>query len=111
VALLHNWCSTATQDWLAQSRHTLQCYKAVQLQALQSLGWQCCPSETSFFVARPSLPAGMDLAQMLATLRGQGIKLRDCASFGLSGHVRLCVHTPQAQAVLLQVLRGLGGKG
>lgn len=111
VALLHNWCSTATQDWLAQSRQTLQGYKAAQLQALQALGWECCPSETSFFVARPSLPAGMDLAQMLSALRAQGIKLRDCASFGLSGHVRLCVHTPQAQAVLLQTLRGLGCKG
>ena len=48
---------------------------------------------------------------MLSALRAQGIKLRDCASFGLSGHVRLCVHTPQAQAVLLQTLRGLGCKG
>jgi histidinol-phosphate aminotransferase len=30
-----------------------------------------------------------ELAAPLAGLRAQGIKLRDCASFGLSGHVRL----------------------
>lgn len=108
VALLHSWCSAATQDWLVQSRQTLQGYKAAQVQALQDLGWQCAPSETSFFVARPRLPAGMDVAQMLAALRAQGIKLRDCASFGLSGHVRLCVHTPQAQAALLHALWHLG---
>lgn len=29
--------------------------------------------------------------QALATLRVQGIKLRDTASFGLPGHVRICV--------------------
>ena len=34
-------------------------------------------------------------------LRARGVKLRDCCSFGLPGHVRLCVHTPEAQQALV----------
>jgi histidinol-phosphate aminotransferase len=33
-------------------------------------------------------------------LRADGIKLRDCASFGLPGHVRLGVLPPQSQQAL-----------
>jgi histidinol-phosphate aminotransferase len=36
----------------------------------------------------------------LARLREQGIKLRDATSFGLPGHVRLGVLSPEAQDAL-----------
>mgnify|MGYP003493818710 CR=1 FL=1 len=94
VALLQAWCSPASQQWLAQSLPTLQVWKARQMDLLQSLGWVCLPSEANFFCARPAVD---DVPQMLHTLRGHGIKLRDATSFGLPGHVRLGVLPPAAQ--------------
>jgi histidinol-phosphate aminotransferase len=46
-----------------------------------------------------------DLAAALQALRAQGIKLRDCASFGLAGHVRLGVLAPAAQRALAAAWR------
>mgnify|MGYP003586925590 CR=1 FL=1 len=102
VALLHSWCTPETQAWLAQARTTLQHWKQQQIALLHGLGWQCAPSETNFFIARP--PAPIALPRLLVHLRQHGIKLRDATSFGLPGWVRLCVHTPQAQAALAQQL-------
>ena len=36
----------------------------------------------------------------MTNLRERGIKLRDCTSFGLPGHLRLSVQTPAAQDAL-----------
>jgi histidinol-phosphate aminotransferase len=46
---------------------------------------------------------GDDFAGLLKQLRAEGIKLRDCASFGLPGHVRLGVLPPTSQQVLKEV--------
>lgn len=108
VALLHSWVQAATQTWLAQARCTLHDWKNKQVDMLQALGWQIEPSETHFFVAQPPLPAQTDMATWLFELRQQGIKLRDCASFGLVGKVRLCAHTAQAQAALKKALQQIG---
>ncbi|MES2943598.1 MAG: aminotransferase, partial [Pseudomonadota bacterium] len=43
----------------------------------------------------------------LAALRVQGIKLRDTASFGLPGHVRVSVQAPAAQDLLRQALNDI----
>ena len=40
----------------------------------------------------------------LCGLRQHGIKLRDCASFGLPGRVRLAVAAPAAQDALVAAL-------
>jgi histidinol-phosphate aminotransferase len=45
-----------------------------------------------------------DLAALLVSLRAHGIKLRDAASFGLPGHVRLGVLPPEAQDALHSAL-------
>jgi histidinol-phosphate aminotransferase len=103
VAMLQAWATPAVQTWCAASRATLQDWKSLQIAMLEGLGWQCHPSLTHFFCARP--PAGTDLPQLLERLRAQGIKLRDATSFGLPGWVRLRVHTPAAQAALASVLR------
>lgn len=42
----------------------------------------------------------------LGDLRRQGLKLRDCASFGLPGRVRLAVAPPAAQDALQAALEG-----
>ena len=98
VALLTAWVQADTQAWLAQSLRTLAAWKAAQLQLCADLGWAVLPgSLANFFVARLSAP---DLPVLLQALRAQGIKRRDCASFGLPGHVRLGVLAPAAQRAL-----------
>jgi histidinol-phosphate aminotransferase len=103
VALLQAWVEPEVQAWLAQSRQTLHDWKTRQMAVCESLGWTCRPSEANFFCSSPLLPDGArTLAQMLLDLRAHGIKLRDTASFGLPGHVRLGVLPPNAQDALKQ---------
>ena len=103
VALLGAWVRADAQAWLAQSLATLRQWKAAQLRLCADLGWAVLPgSLANFFTARPPVP---DLAAALQALRAQGIKLRDCASFGLAGHVRLGVLAPAAQRALAAAWR------
>ena len=110
VALLESWVSADVQTWLAHSLQTLQIWKTRQITLLESFGWICQPSDTNFFCATPRLASGLVLEQALAHLRSQGIKLRDAASFGLPGQVRLSVQPPGAQDALgktwLQIIKG-----
>jgi histidinol-phosphate aminotransferase len=96
VALLHTWAGDEAQRWLAQSLETLSGWKAQQRTLCESLGWHCLPSDANFFCARTERP----YAELAAALRADGIKLRDCASFGLPGHVRLGVLPPASQRAL-----------
>ena len=100
VAMLQAWVMPEVQAWLARSLDTLRHWKARQLALCQRLGWAVLPGhQANYFVARlPLDPA--DLPARLASLRSQGIKLRDARSFGLPGHVRLGVMAPVAQAAL-----------
>lgn len=95
VALLQAWVQPEVQAWLLACLPTLRDWKARQIDMLKNLGWTCLPSEANFFCAQPPQP--LDLAALRAA---HGIKLRDCASFGLPGWVRLGVLGPQAQALL-----------
>ena len=111
VALLQAWVQPQAQAWLAQSRLQLRAWKADQQALCQALGWQVLPgSLANFFTARlpqawHSPPA---MAALLAGLRAQGVKLRDCASFGLPGHVRLGVLAPAAQQALALAWQRMG---
>ncbi|QNK67874.1 aminotransferase class I/II-fold pyridoxal phosphate-dependent enzyme [Variovorax sp. PAMC26660] len=96
VALLETWTGGEAQAWLAQSLQTLRAWKAGQRALCESLGWHCLPSDGNFFCARTDRP----YPAQAAALRADGIKLRDCASFGLPGHVRLGVLPPQSQQAL-----------
>ena len=100
VALLQSWVRPEVQAWLAQSLLTLRDWKARQTALLQALGWDCLPSDTPFFCARPG--ADCDLTR----LRESGIKLRDTASFDLPGLVRVSVQPPLAQDALRLALQG-----
>jgi histidinol-phosphate aminotransferase len=100
--MLHNWVQADTQAWLAQSRSLLQVWMQRQLAALKDLGWDCLPSLANFFCARA--PLDIDLP----ALRAAGIKLRDTASLGLPGFLRLAVLPPTAQdALFAQLQRNL----
>ncbi|MGJ7531788.1 MULTISPECIES: aminotransferase class I/II-fold pyridoxal phosphate-dependent enzyme [unclassified Variovorax] len=96
VALLDAWAGDEAQRWLAQSLQTLKAWKVQQRAMCESLGWQCLPSDANFFCARTDRP----YPDVAAALRAEGIKLRDCASFGLPGHVRLGVLQPASQQAL-----------
>lgn len=96
VALLHGWTGDAAQAWLAQSLDTLRDWKRRQYALCESLGWECLPSDANFFCARTERP----YPRLAEALRADGVKLRDCASFGLAGHVRLGVLPPASQAAL-----------
>lgn len=95
--LLEQLHTPAVQDWLADSRWQLRLWRAAQRELLARLGWQQRESCTPFWLARP--PAA------LPALREQGIKLRDAASFGLPGWVRLSTLAPPAQLALEQALK------
>lgn len=92
VAMLQTWAQPDTQAWLADSLVTLRQWKILQIALCESFGWTVLPSDANFFVCR----ADVDLA----CLRQHGIKLRDCTSFGLLGHVRISVQPPDAQDAL-----------
>jgi histidinol-phosphate aminotransferase len=101
-AMLLAWTQPETQAWLTASLPTLAGWKAKQVHMLQALGWQCLPSDANFFCAQP--PAGLDPAALLPLLRVLGIKLRDAASLGLPGHLRISAQSPEAQAALQEAL-------
>ena len=102
-AMLEAWMEPGVQQWLAESRKTLQGWKATLEAGLRQRGWQLMPSVASFCCARPPVPLP-ELPGWLAGLRTQGIKLRDAGSFGLPGWVRLGVRTPASQQALWQAL-------
>ena len=113
VALLQAWAQPDVQGWLAESLHTLCRWKVRQINMLDTLGWSCLPSDTNFFCAQPAWEPGVGAGWTgeLNRLRAAGIKLRDTASFGLPGHVRLSVQPPVAQdALRLQLQAALRSK-
>ena len=107
--MLLAWPRADVQQWLHTSLQQLAQWKAQQVALCQALGWQVLPGHlANYFVAQwPPHIAGEGMGLRLAALRAQGIKLRDCTSFGLPGHVRLGVLPPHSQAALRQAWRSL----
>lgn len=98
VALLQAWVQPDVQRWLVHSLATLRDWKQRQLTLCMDLGWGVhAGSLANYFCAQP---ACADLSDALAALRAAGIKLRDAASFGLPGAVRMGVLAPGAQDAL-----------
>ena len=106
VALLRAWTSRDAQQWLADSLATLRVWKRAQQALCGSFGWTCAPSAANFFCAAPPVA---DVPALCDALRAQGIKLRDTASFGLPGRVRLGVLGPQSQRALGEALASVDG--
>ena len=103
-ALLQSWATLDAEDWVAASRVRLREWKSQQIERLHAAGWQVAPSVANFFVATPPPAIGADLGRHLGAWRAQGVKLRDCASFGLPGRLRMAVVGPAAQDVVWRVL-------
>lgn len=107
VALLQAWVEPYTQAWLTDSLTTLRSWKAAQVALCASLGWAVLPgSQANYFTALLPTADRPGLSSALQALREQGIKLRDCASFGLPGHVRLGVLAPASQQALHEAWAG-----
>jgi histidinol-phosphate aminotransferase len=106
VALLQAWCEPAVQQWLQASRAILREWKLRQQELCRGLGWELQDGNANFFVA-----AAPGLVAALPALRARGIQLRDCASFGLPGQVRLGVQPPPAQDALRQAWQDMGTAG
>ncbi|RYF81004.1 MAG: aminotransferase class I/II-fold pyridoxal phosphate-dependent enzyme [Comamonadaceae bacterium] len=101
VAMLQSWAGDDSQRWLAASLPTLRAWKADQQALCRELGWYVLDSDSNYFCAA-WLPAlgSVSPTDSLRALRAHGIKLRDCTSFGLPGHVRMGVRGPQSLAAL-----------
>lgn len=105
VALLQNWASVDAHQWLSECRSRLREWKARQLGLLSTVGWQVDSEEAgvaNFFVATSNR---LSMKTSLENLRQQGIKLRDCTSFGLPGRARMAVVAPAVQDALISALR------
>ena len=108
VAMLQAWTQPAVQQWLGSSLQQLEDWKQQQLQMCARLGWQVLPGhQANYFVARWPKEMHGCMPLWLAALRAQGIKLRDCTSFGLSGCVRMGVLPPASQMALEQAWSAL----
>lgn len=99
VALLDAWVAPDTQAWLADSLVTLRGWTAALRSRLDALGLQPAASVTPFLCAlRP-------VAADDACLRASGVAVRDTASFGLPGWMRVSTQPPEALAALSKALR------
>lgn len=109
VALLQSWMEPAVQRWLVHSLGSLRDWKARQQGLCADMGWTVQPgSLANYFCAMPEGCIQPEaLSHMLSGLRSAGIKLRDCASFGLPGVVRLGVLPPASQDALAAAWRGI----
>ncbi|WP_374568796.1 aminotransferase class I/II-fold pyridoxal phosphate-dependent enzyme [Ideonella sp.] len=101
VAMLEAWVSDGAQQWLARQRDTLRGWKAELLALLIEAGAVAQPSVTPFVCAQ--LPPGVTAA----SLREHDIAVRDTASFGLAGRVRLNALPPDALQALAQAIGAL----
>lgn len=103
VAMLTHWRDAATAGWLADSRMLLREWTAAQRALLSDrFGWAICATDTPFALAR--LP---HVERTLPALRARGIKLRNAASFGLPGQVRIATLPPASQEALRRALEEL----
>ncbi|RZL37304.1 MAG: aminotransferase class I/II-fold pyridoxal phosphate-dependent enzyme [Rubrivivax sp.] len=94
VAMLSHWHDDATAAWLAGTRAQLREWTAAQRAMLAALDWQQRPTSTNFWLARPPR------RDIDTRLHESGIRLRDAASFGLPGWVRVSAQPPAARQAL-----------
>lgn len=108
-AMLLCWTTPAVQRWLQASLERLREWRDRQQRVCEALGWSVRPGDANFMTAHTGA-ASMGL-RVAALRRDHGVKLRDCASFGLPGTWRLGVLPPASQDALAQGWRATAGVG
>ncbi len=106
-AMLLSWTSAPVQQWLQTSLMRLREWRDRQQRVCESLGWAVQPGDANFMTAQPCAP--VDGTRLAALRQAHGVKLRDCASFGLPGTLRLGVLSPASQDVLALGWRATSG--
>jgi histidinol-phosphate/aromatic aminotransferase/cobyric acid decarboxylase-like protein len=87
-------------DWLRTTVAQLHRDKTDLVNGLRALGLKPLPSNVHFFLVNVS-----DGAAFRSKLLHHRIMVRDCASFGLPGYVRIATRTPQDNALLIDAIR------
>ncbi|MEM1414241.1 MAG: histidinol-phosphate transaminase [Myxococcota bacterium] len=94
---------------VAESRARLFAWRDELDGRLRSLGLRPEPSSTLYGIVDVRALGLGDAAELRAALlRRHGILVRDCASFGLPDHIRLCARPPAEQERLFDALTSLG---
>lgn len=108
VAMVEAFARPATQQLLARQHGRHRDLRDSLAAALQARGWMVSDSVVPFVLARPPAPAD-EAARWHAAWRAVGLKLRDAASFGLPGWLRIAALPLAAQQRLLDTWDALHG--
>ncbi|MEJ5248226.1 MAG: cobyric acid synthase [Caldilinea sp.] len=87
---------------LRETLAALRLAKEELIAGLEHGGWRPLPSETHFMLVRVG-----DGAALRRRLLAHGLLVRDCASFGLSAHIRIATRKPEENRRLLNALEQL----
>lgn len=99
VAMLSAWTEPPAQAWLCDSLPLLRRWTDQLRSGLHALGLKPLASVSPFICARRPSRAHAHW------LRARGLAVRDTASFGLPGWMRVSAQPPEATSALLQALR------
>ncbi len=109
-ALLEAWTTPSVRDELEASLPLLRDWRAAQWARMAAMGFdQIDGGVANFWLAALPAPWQAEPGALLRGLRALGIKLRDAASFGLPGLVRVSVQAPEAVDALEAAMRSFGG--
>lgn len=87
------------------ARAVVRASKAYLYEQLTSMDLEFTKSAANFLIVKVG-----DAARVRTALLRFGIAVRDCASFGLSGHIRVAVRTEEECAQLVSALRQVLGR-
>ena len=91
----------ADREHVERGREAVRLGKGYLMDTARSLGVECVPSAANFLMLRVRLAAEL----RLALLKGHGVCVRDCASFGLPEHIRIGVRTMDDNRRLSEALK------
>jgi histidinol-phosphate aminotransferase len=108
AAMVSAFASVEAADLLAAQRQAMAVWRGDWIAALRVRGWVVGDGVTPFLLARP--PGSAALAPLWhAAWRQRGFKLRDAASFGLRGWVRVGISAPAVRGALMEVCDAVHG--
>lgn len=103
VAFLAATVTPPAQTWLAECRPVLAEWRRALAEGAAAQGLPVRESPANFLLARVG-----DAAAVTRRLRADGLRVRDCGSFGLPAWIRLAAAPPPWQDALLAALAGAG---